>query len=177
MMQNFDVYNINAKLVFDALNFYKDCGYTLSEAPMIVSGKAVKHTLPKNVLAKPHMEGFYVGSAEQGFLQNLIDNNLKGSFCYVSPCQRNEKYVDQQHLEIFLKIELISTDKSYTEICEDAYLFMSRYREVYKQQTAKHSVDIVSKNNVEYGSYSSNCFMGREYCCGTGLALPRFNII
>lgn len=172
------MYNIDIELIYQAITFFKRLGYRSLSAPMLVDGAALYATMPKNRKAKPHLNLFYVGSAEQSFLY-LLDqgNTYSGKYMMITPCQRDEDVQDERHLEIFLKIELVAIDDtiSHQDILNDAKGF---FESIYKGQIdivpiAEEQSDL-EINGVEVGSYGIRNYNNNRVVYGTGLALPRF---
>lgn len=167
-------YNIDCKLLLDAMNYYQELGYKPLTAPMLVDKDVVEITLPAEVKAKEHLGLYYVGSAEQSFFQ-LIKNGFKPkeSYMMITPCERSEKE-SEQHLNIFLKLELISMTKTYKDIVKDVLGF-------YKQQGFKPTVlntnvgQDININGIEVGSYGNRKYLMNDITYGTGLALPRIS--
>lgn len=172
-MKQFD---INIKLLHLALNFYERLGYRHLSAPMLVDKDVVEYTLPEGCIAKEHVDGkYYVGSAEQSFLQLIKDGEsfTTNKFMMITPCQRDEKILDDQHLEIFLKIELISLNP-VDDVLEDVRSFLRTITnlDIDIMNTGNGSRDLYI-NNIEVGSFGFNTYNGIKYQYGTGIALPR----
>lgn len=177
------MFDIDANLLYQAMMFFNNCGYEFITAPYVVDKKAVEHTLPEGREAYPHANyGFYVGSAEQS-IYHMLDKcgrkNLPKRCLAITPCQRNEEVLDESHLEIFLKIELISFDLGYSHktIMEDVLDFFKMIgteNVTYVMQDDNVSYDI-NVNNIEVGSYGYRWFRDVLVSYGTGLALPRYS--
>jgi len=150
--------------------------------PWHVSDDVMKMTYTRY----PHqtMDGNFVGSAEQSFLQLMLDNKLDKNLRYVgfSPCLRNEK-IDNLHDRQFYKAELFSfsdydyldtfisvAEKNIKEIISDASKI-----ELEKKQIDDDSFDLLL-NGIEIGSYCRREFENYKWVCGTLLAMPRFRI-
>lgn len=170
------MYNIDAGLLSTAMNYYMMRGYKPLSAPMLVDKDIVETTLPEGKKAKQHLDKFYVGSAEQSFYQ-LVKQGFKpeGSYMMVTPCQRDE-IPSESNLEIFLKLELISMDKTAFNIAKDAFEFYTILgSEVKTVITEDFSCFDLEIGGVEVGSYGARIFNGMVINYGTGLALPRFS--
>jgi hypothetical protein len=170
------MYNIDIGLMNYAYMYFLLRGYTPLSAPMLVDEDIVSLTLPDGNKPKQHLDKFYVGSAEQSFYQLMKDGfEPDGSYMMITPCQRDET-PDESHLEIFLKLELVSTVKSTVCIAKDAhdlYEFLGEDVEMVKGDTPLgYDLEI---GGVEVGSYGSRIYMDRLVAYGTGLALPRFS--
>ena len=171
--------NISATLIYSAMSFFKDKGYRFITVPMLVDEDIVNLTLPKDCNAKFHLDKCYVGSAEQSIYQLIKEgNDLPSKVLAITPCHRDEKDIDELHLEIFLKIELVCTDNTHTyhDIANDVMEF---YGQLTDKAKIVDFVDFdntcdIEINNIEVGSYGMREYNGRIIHFGTGLALPRF---
>lgn len=157
-------------------------GYEPISVPYIVDLDIVKFTLPKDRVAWEHGDfGYYVGSAEQSIYQMIKDGvELPNKMMAITPCQRDE-VVDESHLEIFLKIELVSLDHKHTfiNIMHDVLKYIHYSGLDYGHeltnvlQDDQISYDI-NLNGIEIGSYGCRTYNDIVVHYGTGLALPRF---
>lgn len=176
-------FEINLPMLYHALEFYASRGYKMITVPMCVDWEAIEVTMPSDRFAKRHgKDKFYVGSAEQSFIQ-LIQEYEKngrpmsqhGSFMALTPCQRNEEVVDDSHFEIFLKLELISFDRNPQF---DAWDFFNKYRpsgdkmEIVQEKDTEVDIQL---NGIEIGSYGQRTINGLTINYGTGLAMPRIS--
>ena len=160
-------------LVSKAIMFYTNNGYEYIEVPWIVSLEAIRSTFDGEPLKSK--EGCLVGSAEQSFVQMMIDGKLKaGRYIAATPCFRNEIY-DNTHFPYFFKLELIHfLEKSLDDcICLSASFF-NRYTSVSVVDT-NIGKDLYV-NDIEVGSYGVREFGKFYWTYGTGLAEPRFSI-
>lgn len=172
-----NLYPIDIELLHKALNYFNSLGYEYLSAPLLVDSDVIDHTLPNGNLAKEHIDGlYYVGSAEQSILQLIKDGySLKSKYMLITPCQRDESTLDLLHLEIFLKVELISFDDS-TTIIKDVFNFLSNVVKAKPQiVTVSSTQQDILINGFEVGSYGSNKYKNIEYDYGTGIALPRIS--
>lgn len=180
----YNVSNINTLFVYQALEYYQALGYKLISVPMCVEQDAVKETLPCDKIAKEYLDGlYYVGSAEQSFLQMISDGLLEdGKYCAITPCERSDE-IDDSHFNIFLKIELICIDQTnsgrydYTLPMLDAsdiYKDFLGSGDVKEVITSSSSCDLYI-GDLEVGSYGNRTYKGINYVYGTGLAEPRFS--
>ena len=166
------MFNIDLPLLYRALNYYKSIGYEMLSVPYLVDEDIVNITLPKGRLAKEHNGLFYVGSAEQSAYQLFKSGDLNSEkFMMITPCQRYEEILDDSHLEIFLKIELMSTGGDYDKIIVDVLSFYDNDKCVVINTEKGKDIEI---NRVEVGSFGSREFLGNKFSFGTGLALPRY---
>lgn len=170
------MYNIDIGLINTAYLFYMLRGYQPLSAPMLVDKDIVELTLPEDRETKEHLGQYYVGSAEQSFYQLIKDGfEPVGKYMMLTPCHRDE-VKDERHLEIFLKIELVSLDSTYHNIAKDAFDFYTTLGEKVDLTvvSAVEGVDL-EIGGVEVGSYGQRMFDGQVISYGTGLALPRFS--
>lgn len=167
-------YDIDCKLLLDAMNYYQELGYIPLTAPMLVDKDIVEVTLPKHIKAKEHLGLYYVGSAEQSFFQ-LLKNGLnpQGSYMMITPCERSEKE-SESNLNIFLKVELISVEKDVHEIIKDVMDFYESkgFNSEYLKTLIGYDIEI---NLIEVGSYGYRSYKNTIITYGTGLALPRIS--
>ena len=135
--------------------------------------------------------GYLVGSAEQGFVQLMLNNLLKPSELYVSagPCFRNESNLDDLHLQSFFKIELMAyfgdniqdrhaTEGATQKMVDIAYRCISSLPGLtseIKIVKTEQGIDL-ELNGIEIGSYGHRTFRNHNWIYGTGLAEPRFSL-
>lgn len=170
-------FEINLPMLMRALDFYQARGYRAITAAQCVSMNAINTTLPDGATPMAHDdENFYVGSAEQSFYQlmsNYEKNGTpmepKGRFMMLTPCQRDERVKDDTHLEIFLKLELISFDG---HVISDALHFFKREGLMAEEVETTKGIDIEYKG-IELGSYGTRIHEGQKLWFGTGVAMPR----
>ncbi|UGO50276.1 hypothetical protein RGZ1_259 [Morganella phage vB_MmoM_Rgz1] len=170
---------INTNLIISALEYYKDNFKPIS-VPTYISEKHNRKTAGTCKLLK-HGDLTYVGSAEQSFIQMYEEGLLKdGAYCAITPCHRDE-VLDETHLELFLKLELIVIGKNETnDVLGEALRFFSQecgnsFIEIEPSGNRNDEMDIII-NGIEVGSYGSDIMSdGKIYTYGTGLAEPRFS--
>lgn len=169
-----NTYGINLPLLMKAIAGFERLGYIPLSVPYLVDKDIVELTLPENKVPKRHRELYYVGSAEQSFYQVLkcgAEPNKK--YMMLTPCQRDEDVYDDTHLEIFLKLELVSMFESPIDDV------MTVYNELFGSGLAT----IVGKSDgtdieiagIEVGSFGKREVYGKSVYFGTGLAMPRIN--
>jgi hypothetical protein len=152
-----------------------------AKLPWHVSNLAIKMTT--NV--KPHktMDGNFIGSAEQAFVELMLNNKLDKESRYVaiSPCLRNDN-IDDIHDRQFYKAELFSCSESYDyrdDFVKIAKSFMKKFinndSKIVEQVVDDDQTDLLI-NNIEVGSYVSKSYNGKKWTCGTLIAVPRFSI-
>jgi seryl-tRNA synthetase len=137
-----------------------------------------------------------VGSAEQGFIQlkdSLVANKR---YMSISPCFRKGED-DETHCEQFMKLELFMISHPVNKIedlklkimfIHDAILCFKRlgYEHLECVQTSEQNMDIMATTKspwLELGSYGCRDIFDvststyRRIYYGTGLALPRFQLV
>ena len=188
---------IDYPLIARAIDFYGRKGFRYIEAPWMAHHKAVHSTLPKDktpfyLSGNYDIDGFaLVGSAEQAFVQLMLDGKLPlGSHMAAGPCFRDDE-VDELHQKTFFKIELIivmdyapSRDFAYRLASDDAFMFLTSEAIRLGGFKNRHATEIVptetgydiNLNDIEIGSYGVRSFEGHHWIYGTGLAEPRFSM-
>lgn len=159
---------------------YEGLGYIQRAVPWIVSDAAYCSTKPDGVLSYETIGGYLVGSAEQAFLQLLLQGEELGRHQALTPCFRNEVH-DEQHLPYFMKLELfdgIDVNRNGLErMVEAALSYYSPLLPVEVVAVENGALDIVSREGIELGSYGIRTmrFEGRDlsWVYGTGCAEPR----
>ena len=164
-------YNIDTNLLMTAMNFYSDLGYKPCKCSILVDEDVISHTLPENRKPLHHIDGkFYVGSAEQSFLQKIKGGEiLCDKMMFITPCQRDEDVLDESHLEVFLKVELINLISPVLMDVESFYKNIGYDISIVKTSCG-YDIEL---NNTEIGSFGSNSYLGINYFYGTGIAFPR----
>lgn len=188
--------------MLDACEYYEKCGFTYIDVPWAVGRDAVLMTRPQQIQAEPFsyeaggVRLYPVASAEQSFLQMQMDaiaagKPIIGSFCAITPCFRNEPVLDELHQPYFVKLELISWDKTTPE---DLGKMIAAARLYIEHDEAGLWVDVIQNNDpdpisvaqtydivgaltkIELGSYGirEHANVGR-WAYGTGLAEPRYS--
>lgn len=172
---------ISTFLVTCALNHYYLARYYPMTVPSVVDDDIIKLTIPNNIPVLPHLNQYYVGSAEQSFLQIIKDGNINqlmlGKYFAITPCHRTGD-IGEYNQEIFLKIELFSITHNYRYLLKDALEFYSEHINCHTIPTAIGE-DIVSEDGIELGSYGQRTLIINgetvTYAYGTGLAEPRLS--
>lgn len=178
-----DYQTINWSYVAKALDFYKGLGFRYIEAPWIVSQKAVKATLPFNRKGYSTEYGMLVGSAEQSFIELLLQGrDLKGSYVAATPCFRDDPE-DILHQRYFFKVELFRGTTTLSEASLDCFTLASMAKDfittlgehaLITQTDSGYDLEL---NGVELGSYGPREYKGHFWAYGTGLAEPRFSTV
>ncbi|CAL1777911.1 hypothetical protein CPT_Morttis_119 [Acinetobacter phage Morttis] len=173
-------FEINLPQLLRAIEFYKKLGYKPISAAQCVGIQAINKTIPEGAVPLAHDEdNFYVGSAEQSFYDMMTRYKTRGTpispngkFMMLTPCQRNERVIDDSHLEIFLKLELISFERT---VVTDALAF-------FRQEGLKDAIVVdtpqgldIEYKGVELGSYGKRTHEGEIVYFGTGIAMPRIS--
>lgn len=186
---------IDWRRIGDAVRYYERAGFKYVEVPWIVEYRSVAATIPpgraafelSNAGDKP--PDTLVGSAEQSFLQMMLDGDLgfdarlgTSSYVAVSPCFRDDE-VDELHHKDFVKVELILVEREPLSR-EHARLIALEAKGFYQQAGANprhvHLVETeigidIEYGGIEIGSYGARSHEGHHWVYGTGLAEPRFS--
>lgn len=173
-----------------AVRFYdSQCGYRYIEVPWMVSQYATRVTLPQDVystqaLGRGHLSDL-VGSAEQSFIQLMLDGTLPlGRYVALTPCWREETVYNELYRPYFMKVELIHVggqgEGDIARVMEDAYTFFVRELPTMAEELAYvpqggTAIDI-NLNGIEIGSYGDRQHEGLRWVYGTGVAEPRFSV-
>lgn len=184
------------KRLIEAMAFYEKWGFKALDVPWAVSKEALDITRPPQ--AGPEtlmyhaggMELCPVASAEQSFLQMQIDSGrtMKGSYVAITPCFRNEWVLDALHQPYFMKVELISWDRTEQKDLDNMLSIAGEFFEKFVEtdEIENHdpdplarvqAIDIVTKESgIELGSYGirEHPKVGR-WLYGTGCAEPRLS--
>lgn len=178
---------INWRAIAEAIDFYAEHKFEYVEVPWVVSHAAIYATLPKDKQPfRTQKQSFLVGSAEQSFLQMMLEGKLPhGKFVTASPCFRDDD-VDQLHFKDFFKVELIHRISSLapTHIASLTDIMMQSAVHFFSSRmSGKDSIQIVRTdigsdiciNGIEVGSYGYRTYYGYDWIYGTGLAEPRLS--
>ena len=176
-----------------AQRFYASKGFDDIETPWIVSERASNITKPdfatNTYVSNTNVVGYghetLVASGEQGFLQLILDKQLKhGFYQTTTPCFRTEMAYNELTRPYFMKTELIMYLKD-----DFKYHFGHMIRiglefhrcigmDVQLEEIGENQVDIIdSLGKVELGSYGIRTHDDFTWIYGTGLALPRAEVI
>lgn len=174
---------VDYELLGRASKFYKNRGYTQIEVPRFVSLATTALTcedLDRVFLLKANEPTALIGSAEQGMLEIFGSLEAGRPYFAVSECFRNEPVIDSQHQKIFTKLELFVKGADWTDRFLADALDFYRGENLVKEQpqmvvTGARQFDICL-DGVEIGSYGAFEKGGKVWSCGTGCALPRFEV-
>lgn len=187
--------------LIDAIRYYERAGFKWLDVPWCVSREAVLATRPPWVTGEPFSYSaggkllYPVASAEQSFIQmqmdaldGSLDNRMTGSYVTMTPCFRNEPVLDELHQPYFMKVELISWDKTTREDMDKMIAGARLHFEERLWVDVVHNTDpdpigvvaydiVTHHTGIELGSYGirENERVGR-WLYGTGLAEPRYSI-
>lgn len=176
---------INYTLLSDALQFYQNIGYSYIEVPWCVDKKVLDITIPPHITPNYYQDNkYFVGSAEQSFLQLRLDNKLPdGKYVAISPCFRDE-VEDDFHKKYFMKVELIQissstfNNKDVLHVMNHANLFFNQYTEKCINIVETNIGFDLAIDDIEIGSYGIRSYFDNNkfnWIYGTGLAEPRFS--
>lgn len=166
---------------YTAMEFYTSQDFTNIEVPWFVSQKADDVTRPPDRRSFTTIMGNLVGSAEQSFIQMMLDGQLPWVRCQtLTPCFRDD-FRGDLHLPAFMKLELIDTNSDadeleVLEIARSCFVKLGLKTQI-KNKTNEYDLIVVSKKfgEVEVGSYGKRTFEDFTWVYGTGLAEPRFS--
>ncbi len=176
-----------------AMRWYREWGFRYVEAPWIVTERAVGATLPPGksgyYLGHPeYSPGYLVGSAEQAFLQMMIDGQLRpGKYFAAGPCFRDDP-IDDLHSRHFFKVELIEVIddlQTFSDVDDmSVYNLMAVCKRFFEDHTGLetkvvptgHMTYDLELAGIEIGSYGLRSYGKHRWIYGTGLALPRLDI-
>ena len=182
---------INYSNISKGIEYYSKCDFKYIEVPWIVSEKVSNVTRPEGsnniyISGYEHLKGLSClpASGEQSFLQLVEKQTIKpGKYQTVTPCFRNENTVwNHPH---FLKLELFVYEVNYltvsvnnlVEICSK--FFNSLGIETKILETGKNTFDIMSKSDIELGSYGGRYWLEQNvyWLYATGIAEPRTSMV
>lgn len=185
-------YPVDLEMVTDASWWWKCERFLPAKVPMLVDPEIMAWTCPPGVIDRrlTHSDGRqYVASAEQSFLQLEKDGLLKpgDKRQALTPCYRDEDNLDETHLNVFLKLELIEyhSVEGSRGICLDhlAECLAHRMRQFFEYrglpvEVAETEIGYdVMYEDLELGSFGVRISpLGNLYIYGTGLAEPRASI-
>jgi hypothetical protein len=177
--------NIDYQKISDAKRFYELHGFSEISVPWIIGHHAYSITCPIDPRIREFytLGGYLVASAEQSFIELILQGVSLGRHCAITPCFRDEPMFDGLHQSYFMKLELIDTDVSVLNLRSIITLsqhFFNHYVPTNIVQTDKngHTFDIVDKKHgIELGSYGIRKYGNFSWIYGTGIALPRLDTV
>jgi thiol-disulfide isomerase/thioredoxin len=176
---------IDYKKISDAKDFYESHGYKEIDVPWIIGFEAYASTKPND------REDFYVNggylnaSGEQSFIDMMLKGEKLTKNLCITPCFRKEPKLDEIHQLYFVKLELIDTDVSV----ENLHQMLNLSKEFFEQYRGKKvktlpmdneglMFDLIEETTgIELGSYGIRTYKDLRWIYGTGLALPRLDIV
>lgn len=166
---------INYTNIANAIEYYKFIGYKYIEVPWLVNKEAIDSTIPKGLFPTKCYDRYLVGSAEQSFVQLILDNKINnGKYVAASPCFRDE-LEDEWHQKTFFKVELINIGSNkYIDIINDAFKCFEYLGAKNMEVLINDDHLDVNMNGIEIGSYGFRKFNDFFWVYGTGIAEPRF---
>jgi len=175
-------------LIGEAMQYYQDLGYQYLEVPWLIQKTPLWATKPTESVAlalkaKDKLLGYPVASAEQSFIQMMIQGLMPpGRSVACTPCFRDEpKHTDSTRL-YFMKVELIwlcenAHTSDYMILMDHAKDFMLKHARVKPLQINPQQHDLICPDNgLELGSYGLRKFRKYTWAYGTGCAEPRLSI-
>lgn len=191
---------MNYENIAGAVKFYGERGYVyLDDVPWVVGRAAYYATKPegaKDVILgtdpSGHLyggDGHPVASAEQSFIQMMLDGQPVKRAIAVTPCFRAEPRIDTLHRPYFMKAELINAqdvDEGHLiHMIHDACAFFEQFFPVRVVKT-EIGYDIVEKGTrFELGSYGLRTYKHLDsipgfrkelrWIYGTACAEPRLS--
>jgi len=171
---------LNLNYLAEAQSYYSSLGFENIAVPWVITEEAYTATLPPEVKRYETLGGYLVGSAEQSFIQLLLDGEKLERVQASSPCFRDEEH-DEIHSPYFFKLELFDgllepTEKSVLEIAALAKGFFEKYLPVRIEQEGELAWDILAAHSgLELGSYGVRSYREHSWIYGTGVALPRLD--
>lgn len=162
---------MNYARISEAIEFYKSLEYTWIDTPWIVSNEASALTFAG--LREKCELGYLVGSAEQGFIQLLLDKKISsGRYVSAGPCFRFDDNGQPGKHPYFFKVELISIavpEDNVFWVMNDARRFLGGDEVIVN---GGYDLEL---NGIEIGSYGHRSVRGiLPWIYGTGLAEPRY---
>lgn len=188
---------INYDRLLQSRDYYTQWGYRYIDAPWAVSEEANSVTCPEGKKKFEIDAGLLVGSAEQSFVQMMLDGKIThGRYQTLTPCFRDEGVYDATHHNYFMKLELIDIlsgsqkpNRSMGDILNTAMANFTRILYENKIDVSKlnfittgnkqHDIvlDVKDHRNelmqIELGSYGIRSYKNFTWIYGTGISEPR----
>ena len=174
--------DIDSSNVHEALEYYKANGFKYLNVDWVAPPEIVRITTHRNCRLHMLNDKSLVGSAEQSFLNMMINEKLSpGKYVTATPCFRDDVN-DELHSTYFFKVELIDFNNvsapALWKIIDCCKEFFASYMPVTVMQTDKDNWDIIDcKNGIELGSYGIRSYDRFTWIYATGLAEPRFSYV
>ena len=173
---------ISYRRIARAQEEYAAMGYRNIETPWMVSEEAIRVTLPPDCASFQSAGGSLVGSAEQGFIQMMLDGTLMpGRYQSTGPCFRDEKKLSDLTRRWFMKLELIHympAEEDFSQVLRHAHYCMCMVAPHVRGLTLRRTPDgtDIEHCGIELGSYGVRRMGEHIWVYGTGLAEPRFSL-
>jgi hypothetical protein len=186
--------SINWRILSEAKEYYRFCGYKYVEVPWLVPHTTSLATSPLDAAYIQTLENEdLIGSGEQGFLQLILNGELiPDQYQTITPCFRQDQQ-DGLHFRHFMKCELIDylghynvgsgltatyrgtveETVDYTIRCAATYL--GGFTDVSRVVTSSGWDLVHTETGIELGSYGLREYQGHSWVYGTGVALPRLS--
>lgn len=178
--------DIRWDLIAQAVTFYKMASWDYYELPWHIQEST--HSLISQKTPHRTVDGCFVGSAEQSFVQLMIDGNLPTVHGMgVTPCLRDDT-PGPLHKREFMKVELFCgglREHFDTGSCIPLswleMILRSAKGFFYEIDTQKLRVEEteegydITSNGIEIGSYGIRRSEKYVWAYGTGLAEPRWS--
>lgn len=179
---------VDYRLLAEAQSFYEGHGFEYLELPWAVSAQAVGVTLPANKNAFALTPGSYlVGSAEQSFIELMMQGIPLDKHCAITPCFRDDAE-DEWHQKYFMKLEFFRflplgmnkavVQKYLRHAVDIALEFHGQHLAVETMETPEGTDIVCARTGVELGSYGVRWLddVG-GWIFGTGAAEPRLSTL
>lgn len=168
----------------NSISWYIDRGYKYIDTPWIVEQSVSEITFPQDDAVSLTNGKVLVGSAEQGFLQLIVDKNLQqGEYVSAGPCYRlQDEGKSIFHRPYFFKVELFCLCQNHFDANMKLQRVRNSVKEFLNNYTATSFTEIETSdgydfelNGIEIGSYGVRYHPTIGWWAyGTGLAEPRF---
>jgi len=181
--------------IVETATFFRNLNYVEIELPWTASKAAMETTIDLTHVMSLSCNGadygLLVGSAEQAFIQKMIDGELSpGKYQSFTPCFRPDP-VDELHQTYFTKLELceLVSHKTDMDECQHRLDYITRCcrgnftrlvrDDGFDDPNVVHIVKThagydIEINNIEIGSYGIRQFGKFTWIYATGIAEPRF---
>lgn len=178
---------IDYRKIADAKEFYEKHGFKEIAVPWILSYEPYRATKPTDKKDFYTVGGYLNASGEQGFLELMLSGKKLSKNLCISACFRAEPVLDELHQIYFVKLELIDITATIKNLYAmirlskqffDKYMTRAKPTKVIQTDTAGPAFDIVDGvNGIELGSYGIRKYKKFKWIYGTGIALPRLDVV
>ena len=168
-----------------AEKYYGAEGFDIIEVPWIVPYSPYISLRPPNINRREFytLDGYLNASGETSFLTLMQGGVILRKNACVTACFRDEEVIDETHYKYFMKLELIDTDVStenLNNMIASAQRHLNQYcpTKVVATNEGVQTYDIVDERfGIEVGSYGVREVDGFRWIYGTGIALPRLDVV